>query len=114
MSSWDEQYFAEMAESAEQGEFTATGPRLVGEEARRVTEAQFLEWFGTTDPEKLIRQGRPSKERSRDRGKGASPMLRIRVPEEMDRAIQELADSRGKQKSETVRELILAGLRHAD
>lgn len=110
----EEDFYSDMADAAERGEFTRVSPPHASEAAaKEAGRALLREVLGTDDLDALAQmstRGRPSL--SKDSA-GQSPMLRVRLSQELNNAIESLAQHKKQKKSEVVRSLLIEGLKHA-
>lgn len=119
MTNHDDQYWEQLAQDAENGRMTPDPTReaLHGEAAAEAGRAMLREVFGTDDLDAIsdedLRRGRPALGKQTNGEAGESPMLRLRVPAQMNEAITNLSAARGKSKSELIRDWIAEGLRQA-
>lgn len=112
MATHDEKYYEELAEAAERGEFTPVpGTALTGEAARLSALAMLKAATGTDDYDELVKMTRGRRKLSEQNKKSAhSPVLHLRLPEDLNDAIRNLATQRGESTSEVARELLVKGL----
>ncbi|MDO4252109.1 MAG: hypothetical protein Q4C74_02560 [Rothia sp. (in: high G+C Gram-positive bacteria)] len=107
----DEAYWEQRADDVLNGEYTLDpgGEHLYGEEAAESAKALFRELAGTDDPAELAKMAR-GRRKLADQKKNPSPMLHLRLPEELNATIRDLAAKRGESTSEIARELLIKGL----
>lgn len=113
MITYDDTYFEEMAEAAERGEFTPVpNTLLTGEEARQSALAMLKAATGTDDYTELVKmtRGRRKLSEQKEQPSQHSPVLHMRLPEELNNTIRDLASQRGQSTSEVARELLVKGL----
>lgn len=111
----DEAYWEARADEAARGEYQIDpdGEHLLGEEAAEASKALFRELAGTDDYKELAKMARGRRKLSDQKPSGASPMLHVRVTEELNESIRSIATQRGESTSEVVRDLLLKGLQAA-
>ena len=100
----DEAYWEQRADDVLNGDYTLDpdGEHLYGEEAAESARALLRKVAGTDDPAELAKLA--------DSKKNPSPMLHLRLPEELNATIRDLAAKRGESTSEIARELLIKGL----
>ncbi|WP_178946364.1 ribbon-helix-helix protein, CopG family [Kocuria sp. TGY1127_2] len=115
----EKQDWDQLAQDAETGAMTPdpNTPSLHGDDAAEAGRAILREVYGTDDLDAIsdadLRRGRPSLSAQKTRAAGESPMLRVRVPAQVDEAISSLSQAQGRTKSELIRDWIEEGLRQA-
>ncbi|QRZ61800.1 hypothetical protein [Rothia sp. ZJ932] len=107
----DESYWEQRADEALNGDYTIDpdGEHLYDQEAAESAKALFREIAGTDDPAELAKMAR-GRRRLDDTKKKPSPMLHLRLPEELNSTIRDMAHQRGESTSEVARELLFKGL----
>lgn len=115
----EKQDWDQLAQDVETGAMTPdpSAPSLHGDVAAEAGRAILREVYGTDDLDAIsdadLRRGRPSLSVQKTRAAGGSPMLRVRVPAQVDEAISSLSQAQGRTKSELIRDWIEEGLRRA-
>lgn len=103
-----------MADATERGEFTRVIPPHASEaDAKEAGRALLREVLGTDDLDALAQMSKPGRPSLDKTSAGQSPMLRVRLPESLNTAIETLAQHKKQKKSEVIRSLLIEGLKHA-
>lgn len=112
MTTYTDKDYEEMAQAAEQGEFTEVpGTTLTGEAARASALAMLKAATGTDNYDELVKMTRGRRKLSEPKKESAhSPVLHLRIPEELNTTIRNLAAQRGESTSEVARDLLVKGL----
>jgi hypothetical protein len=109
----EEDFYSRLADAAERGEFTRVSAHHASEaDAKEAGRAFLREVLGTDDLDALAQMSTPGRPSLSKAHSGESPMLRVRLPEDLNDAIESLAQHKKQNKSEVVRSLLLEGLKH--
>ena len=93
MTTYNDKYFEEMAEAAEKGEFTPIpNTLLTEEEARQSALAMLKAATGTDDYTELVKmpRGRRKLSEQQDQASQHSPVLHMRLPEELNKGLRNI------------------------
>lgn len=93
MTAYNDKYFEEMAEAAEKGESTPIpNTLLTREEAQRSALAMLKAATGTDDYTELVKmtRGRRKLSEQKEQASQHSPVLHMRLPEELNKGLRNI------------------------